>query len=143
MAFDLKRFVKAQESCYQAVLNELRNGQKRSHWMWYVFPQIVGLGSSSTAQYYAIGGPEEARAYMNHPILGTRLKECIEAVLTVQNRSLQEIFGSPDDLKFRSSMTLFENVQPDEPLFAEALERYCEGHRDEKTLQILETLLTT
>ena len=138
MTFDLERFLKAQDSCYQTILTELRNGQKRTHWMWFIFPQITGLGRSPTAQYYAISGIEEARTYLDHPLLGTRLKECTQTVLGIQDRTLQEIFGNPDDWKFRSSMTLFEYTAPNEKIFSEALERYCEGKRDWKTLEIIE-----
>ena len=138
MTFDLERFLKAQDSCYQTILTELRNGQKRTHWMWFIFPQITGLGRSPTAQYYAISGIEEARTYLDHPLLGTRLKECTQTVLGIQDRTLQEIFGNPDDWKFRSSMTLFEYTAPNEKIFSEALERYCEGKRDRKTLEIIE-----
>ena len=143
MNFNLERFVSAQDDHYGTILQELRNGQKRTHWMWYIFPQIAGLGHSETARHFAISGPEEANAYLSHPVLGERLRECVSGVLTVRGRWLHEIFDSPDDWKFRSSMTLFEYVQPDEPLFAKALERYCEGNRDEKTLQILKILPIT
>ncbi len=138
MTFDLDRFLKAQDSCYQTVLTELRNGQKMTHWMWFVFPQIVGLGRSTTARHYAISGIGEARAYLGHSILGTRLKDCTRAVLGVQNRTLHEIFGSPDDFKFRSSMTLFGHVAPNEELFPEALYRYCGGKRDDRTLEVIQ-----
>jgi uncharacterized protein (DUF1810 family) len=105
--------------------------------MWYVFPQIEGLGRSDTAQFYAIEGLDEARKYLDHPHLGARLRECTHVVLDVKGRTLHEIFGSPDDWKFRSSMTLFEFTAPDELIFGEALERYCEGIRDDRTLKIL------
>lgn len=138
MNFNLDRFLKAQQNQYQTILAELRDGHKRTHWMWFVFPQISGLGRSETARFYAIKNLDEARAYLGHPVLGERLIECTQAVLKVQNRSLQQIFGSPDDLKFRSSMTLFECVSPDPMFFTEALERYCEGSRDQRTLDIIQ-----
>ena len=105
--FDLERFVKAQIGIYDVALGELRAGRKRSHWMWFVFPQLAGLGSSPTAQTYAIGSLEEARAYLAHPVLGPRLIECVQAVNAVRERSAGDIFGYPDELKFRSSLTLF------------------------------------
>ncbi len=138
MDFNLERFVKTQHSRYETVLSELKNGQKKTHWMWFVFPQIEGLGKSQAAQYYAIRGLEEALAYLSHPVLGERLRECVGVLLKIQGRTLHEIFGHPDDWKFRSSMTLFEYVSPDEPYFAKALERYCDGKRDDKTLEIIQ-----
>jgi uncharacterized protein (DUF1810 family) len=108
--FDLARFTSAQESVYDRALAEVRNGQKRSHWMWFIFPQIDGLGFSSTAKHYAIKSAEEARQYLMHPVLGPRLRECTEAVLAVNGRTASQIFGSPDDLKLRSCMTLFDSV---------------------------------
>ena len=138
MENDLTRFVVAQQEHYSIALNELRNGQKRSHWMWYIFPQIAGLGYSETARYFAISGPEEARAYFCHELLGERLRECVGTVLDIEGRDVHEIFGSPDDLKFQSSMTLFEYACSGETLFASALERYYDGNRDERTLQIIQ-----
>lgn len=135
----LNRFIAAQQEHYNIALTELKSGKKKSHWMWYIFPQIIGLGYSETARYFAISGPEEARAYLSNPLLGERLTECVSTVLGIEGRSLNEIFGSPDDLKFRSSMTLFEYYACDEPLFASALERYCDGDRDNRTLQIIRT----
>jgi uncharacterized protein (DUF1810 family) len=108
--YDLNRFLSAQEGVYDRALAELKSGQKRTHWMWYIFPQIDGLGRSPTARYYSIKNIEEARQYLNHPVLGKRLLECTEALLAAKGRSLSEIFGYPDDLKFRSSMTLFEKI---------------------------------
>lgn len=137
--FDLKRFVSAQEKVYDRVLAELKNGSKRSHWMWYVFPQLDGLAHSTTSKYYAIKSREEAIAYLNHAILGTRLIECTEAVLAVEGKTVSEIFGYPDNLKLQSSMTLFSNVTTD-PIFARVLDKYFQGDRDEKTLQILDKL---
>ena len=134
---DLSRFTSAQGGTYDRALSELKNGRKRTHWMWYVFPQIEGLGHSSTAKYYAITGLEEARQYLGHPVLGTRLLECTEALLAVKNRSASEIFGYPDDLKLKSSMTLFECVAGPDSAFARVLEKYFHGERDDRTLQLL------
>jgi len=134
---DLQRFVDAQDQVMDAVKRELRSGRKRTHWMWFVFPQMEGLGSSQMAQRYAISSRAEAEAYLAHPILGSRLRNCTELVTDIEGRSAKAIFGSPDDLKFRSSMTLFEAVA-DEPVpFETALETYYDGHRDEKTLELL------
>lgn len=136
-AYDLGRFVEAQAGIFDRALTELRAGAKRSHWMWFVFPQIAGLGSSPMAQRYAIGSLDEARAYLAHPTLGARLRTCTAAVNGVSARSAHAIFGSPDDMKFRSSMTLFSVAAPDEPLFAEALARYFDGDADPSTLEKL------
>jgi uncharacterized protein (DUF1810 family) len=137
--FDLQRFHAAQAPIYERALAELRAGQKRSHWMWFVFPQLRGLGISATAQHYGIRSRAEAAAYLADPILGARLKECTEAVLQVQDRSLHTIFGSPDDLKFRSSMTLFAAAAGKHGgLFQAALDRCCEGKRDPRTLALLD-----
>jgi uncharacterized protein (DUF1810 family) len=139
--FDLNRFTSAQESVYGTVLAELRNGRKRTHWIWFIFPQIDGLGFSSTSKYYAIKSMKEARAYLNHPVLGARLKECSEAVLAVDGRSVSEIFGYPDDMKLKSSMTLFASAAGDpDSLFIRVLDKYFHGERDGKTVQILEKL---
>ena len=135
--FDLARFTSAQEGVYERALTEVRAGDKRSHWMWFVFPQIDGLGSSPTAKHYAIKTAAEARAYLDHPVLGPRLRECAEAVLAVENRSAFDIFGSPDDLKLKSCMTLFESVDGAGSVFGRVLDRYFEAKRDERTLQIL------
>jgi uncharacterized protein (DUF1810 family) len=135
--FDLQRFVDAQAPVYDQALAELRRGAKASHWMWFVFPQLLGLGSSPTAQRYAIRSLAEAQAYVRHPVLGARLRESAAAVNRHEGRSAHEIFGSPDDLKFRSSMTLFQAAAPDEPVFGQALERYFEGAPDPRTLQLL------
>lgn len=134
---DLQRFVQAQAHVYDDVCAELAAGRKTSHWMWYVFPQVAGLGSSAMAQTYAIGSLAEAQAYHAHPVLGLRLRECLDAVLAVQGRSAHEIFGSPDDLKFRSSLTLFEQAAPENTLFRQGLERYFGGEADPATLKIL------
>jgi uncharacterized protein (DUF1810 family) len=132
--FDLARFVDAQAPVIDGVLSELRAGAKRSHWMWFVFPQIAGLGFSPMAQRYAIVSLDEARAYLAHPVLGPRLRICTEAVLSVEGRSAHTIFGSPDDLKFHSSMTLFRIAAPDEALFVAALAKYFGGQDDAATL---------
>ena len=136
--FDLGRFVSAQDGIYGLALEELRAGAKRSHWMWFVFPQMCGLGYSPTATFYGIASLGEARAYLAHPVLGPRLREATEAVLGVRGRSLNEIFGSPDDMKFRSSMTLFAIAAASraEP-FRRALEQCCGGREDERTLALL------
>ena len=135
---NLARFVEAQAPVYETALAELRAGRKRSHWMWFVFPQLAGLGMSATAQFYGLTGKAEARAYLAHPVLGTRLLACTEAVLGIEGRSLHAIFGSPDDLKFRSSMTLFEAAsEGSETAFGAALDRYCDGERDPRTLELL------
>jgi len=136
--FDLERFVKAQAPVFDTALAELKAGEKRSHWMWFVFPQLRGLGQSSMAKFYGIGSLAEARAYLAHPVLGRRLKLCTEAVLAVEGRSSHEIFGSPDDMKFGSSMTLFARASADEPsVFRHALDRYCEGRPDPRTEALL------
>jgi uncharacterized protein (DUF1810 family) len=132
--FDLQRFVAAQAPVIERVRAELRAGRKRSHWMWFVFPQIAGLGSSAMAQRYAIASPDEARAYLAHPVLGRRLRDCTQLVLQVDGRTVHEIFGAPDDLKFHSSMTLFARVEPEETVFAQALSRYFDGEWDKATL---------
>lgn len=133
---DLTRFLDAQAPVHETALGELRAGHKRSHWMWFVFPQLAGLGMSSTARFYGIAGLDEARAYLAHPVLGPRLLACTRAVLGVEGRSLHAIFGSPDDLKFRSSMTLFDRAGG-EPIFREALKHHCEGQPDARTLELL------
>jgi uncharacterized protein (DUF1810 family) len=138
--FNLNRFTSAQISIYDIVLAELRNGQKRTHWMWFIFPQIDGLGHSSTSKFYAIKSIEEAREYLSHPLLGTRLLECAEAVFAVEGRSISAIFGYPDDLKFKSSMTLFERIAGLHSVFARNLDKYFHGERDTLTLQLLEKL---
>ncbi|MGK9260588.1 DUF1810 domain-containing protein [Sinorhizobium meliloti] len=136
-AFDLERFVAAQESTYPAALAELRAGAKRTHWMWFIFPQIAGLGHSPTARFYALSGLGEARAYVERPLLGRRILECTEAVNGVRGRNALEIFGRPDDLKFCSSMTLFEAAAPDVGAFTRALDLYFDGVRDPRTIEIL------
>jgi uncharacterized protein (DUF1810 family) len=138
--FDLGRFKSAQEGIYGRVLAELRRGQKRTHWMWFIFPQIDGLAHSTTSKYYAIKSIEEARQYLNHPVLGTRLLECTEMVLGVEGRSVSEIFGYPDDLKLKSSMTLFACVADPRSVFVRILDKYFQGERDIRTLDLLEKL---
>jgi uncharacterized protein (DUF1810 family) len=135
--FDLQRFLAAQEGVYPTALAELRAGSKRTHWMWFVFPQFEGLGSSATSRHFAIKSLAEARAYLDHPVLGARLRECAEAVLEVQGRSASEIFRYPDDLKLQSSMTLFELASPPESIFGRVLEKYFGGKRDEATLRLV------
>ena len=134
---DLQRFVQAQAPVYDRVRAELAAGHKTSHWMWFVFPQLRGLGHSAMAQRYGIASAGEALAYWQHPLLGPRLAECTALVLAVQGRTLHEIFGSPDDRKFASSVTLFAHVAPQEPLFVQAIERCCGGHPDAGTLALL------
>lgn len=135
--YNLARFVQAQTPVYAQVLAELRDGRKRSHWIWFVFPQLAGLGFSAMAQFYAIGSLDEAKAYLAHPALGARLRECAGLVLAIQGRSIHDIFGSPDDLKFHSSMTLFGRADPADGLFRECLEKYFAGREDAQTLALL------
>jgi len=135
--FDLQRFLDAQAPVYPRVCDELRAGRKASHWMWFVFPQVGGLGFSSMSQRYAISGREEARAYEDHPVLGARLRECTALVLAVEGRGAHAIFGSPDDVKFRSCMTLFAECAADPSLYREALDKYFDGSPDQRTLQLL------
>ena len=134
--FDLSRFVDAQSGTYDTALAELRAGRKRSHWMWFIFPQIAGLGLSAMSQRYAIGTLAEARAYLDHPVLGPRLRELVGVVLQHRDRSAHEIFGSPDDFKFRSCLTLFDRMSPDD-VFAAALTAFFGGRPDVKTLELL------
>lgn len=131
--FDLARFTSAQEAVYDRALAEIRHGDKRSHWMWFIFPQIDGLGFSLTAKHYAIKSAEEARQYLSHPVLGPRLLACAEAVLAVEGRSALEIFGSPDDMKLKSCMTLFESVGGQDSVFGRVLDKYYQGKRDTRT----------
>ena len=137
MGFDLERFVLAQEPVMTQVRTELNAGRKTTHWMWFVFPQLAGLGFSHRARFYSIASLDEARAYIAHPVLGPRLVECAELVKAAEGRSAHDIFGSPDDLKFHSSMTLFALAAPDEVAFGTALERYFGGRQDERTLDLL------
>lgn len=134
--FDLQRFRSAQDQVYQTALAELRDGRKRSHWMWFMFPQIKGLGSSAMALRYAIGSKEEAQAYLSDPVLSSRLREMTGAMLDLEGVSAHDVLGYPDDAKFRSSMTLFAAVGSD-PIYNEALGRFFDGRADEMTLAIL------
>jgi len=136
---DLQRFVDAQNPVYAQVTGELARGAKASHWMWFVFPQLEGLGRSATARHYGIASAAEALAYWQHPLLGPRLAECTGLVLEVAGKTALQIFGAPDDIKFRSSMTLFERVVPSEPAFARAIEKYFSGERDKNTIALLQT----
>jgi len=138
--YNLQRFVEAQNPVYAKVCSELHEGRKRSHWMWFVFPQIVGLGSSPLARKFAISSLAEAAAYLVHPILGPRLAECTKLVNLVEGRSVAEIFGHPDDLKFRSSMTLFARARQDNQVFVAALQKYFKGEPDPATLLRLQSL---
>ena len=135
--YQLQRFLDAQAPVYATVCDELRAGRKRSHWMWFIFPQLQGLGSSATAQHFAIASLDEARAYLAHPVLGARLRECAALVAAVDGRSIEDIFGYPDDMKFRSSMTLFSQAALDEAVFAQCLEKYFGGEPDKLTLDRL------
>jgi len=135
--FNLQRFVDAQRDEYEDVCAELRAGRKRSHWMWFIFPQMKGLGVSSTANWFGISSLGEAQAYLWHPVLGARLRECTELVNLIEGRSLREIFGSPDDLKFRSCMTLFAHAAGENRVFLDALRKYCGGEFDPATLGLL------
>ena len=138
-SFDLNRFISAQNQVYNRVLAELKNGCKRSHWIWYIFPQLDGLAPSTTSKYYAIKSRQEAIAYLNHPILGARILECANTILAVEGKTVSEIFGYPDDLKLKSSMTLFSEVTTDS-VFALVLNKYFQGEQDEKTLQLIKKL---
>lgn len=136
--FELSRFLSAQEGgVYSRALDELKRGSKRSHWMWFIFPQIAGLGSSATSRHYAIRSAGEARAYLAHPELGARLRECASTLLSLEGRSASQVFGYPDDLKLKSSMTLFEAVSEEGSLFSRVLEKYYGGERDAATLGLL------
>ena len=134
---ELDRFVKAQTGDYDRAVAEIRSGRKQSHWMWYVFPQLTGLGVSSTARRYAIRSLAEAEAYLHHPVLGPRLIECAESVLAVEGRSAHEIFGAPDDMKLRSCATLFARVSPGQSVFQRLLDRFFAGVPDQATLRLL------
>src|SRR5437879_1085592 len=138
--YQLERFVDAQRASYDDALAELRVGKKRGHWMWFIFPQVEGLGSSPTSQFYAIKSREEGEAYLAHPVLGPRLRACVEAVNEVEQRSAHEIFGSPDDLKFHSSMTLFARLALRNEVFENALRKYFDGSYDPVTLRKLDGL---
>jgi len=135
--FDLNRFLEAQERDFEVALSEIKAGQKRSHWMWYVFPQIDGLGFSAMSRRYAIKSLAEAEAYLAHPILGPRLKEIVETALQIEGRTANQIFGSPDDMKLLSSATLFAAASPPGSVFERLIAKYFDGKRDEKTLRLL------
>ncbi|MCC7091328.1 MAG: DUF1810 domain-containing protein [Nitrosomonas sp.] len=135
--YDLDRFVQAQAHDFELALAEIAQGQKRSHWMWYIFPQFAGLGLSSMSRRYAIESIAEAHAYLNHRLLGPRLVQCFETLLTINDRTAHEIFGSPDDLKLKSSATLFASVTPPGSVFERVLDRYFHGERDLKTLDLI------
>jgi len=137
MSFDLDRFVDAQRPVYDDVVAELRRGRKTGHWMWFIFPQVAGLGHSSTSAYYAIASLDEAAAYLAHPILGARLRECADLVLATGTPTAEEMLGSVDALKLRSSMTLFHRAAPDEPAFRQVLDRFYAGIADEATDTLL------
>ena len=133
----LQRFIDAQKEDYQTALSEIKNGRKRSHWMWYIFPQIQGLGSSETAMYYAIKNIDEAEAFLAHPVLGKRLIEISNELLSLQENDAHQIFGSPDDLKLKSSMTLFSSLNNTNPAFQSVLEKFYQGTKDDRTLRII------
>lgn len=135
--YDLQRFVTAQAPVYQDVLAELRAGRKRTHWMWFIFPQIAGLGRSSMARQYALGSEAEARAYLAHPLLGSRLRECAALVANVEGRSAHEIFGDPDDMKLHSSLTLFTHSAPGDAILRACLDKYFGGQDDAATVALL------
>ena len=137
MSFDLERFVEAQTGVYEGVLRELRAGRKTGHWIWFIFPQLAGLGRSETSRFYGIASLDEARAYLDHPVLGPRLRECVDAVVATSGATADQIFGSLDAMKVRSSMTLFHRAAPDEPLFVEVLERFYGGVADAATDSLL------
>lgn len=135
----LQRFVDAQDRVYPDVLDELRDGRKTHHWMWFVFPQLRGLGRSAMAHTFGIASLAEAHAYLAHPLLGTRLRQCTQLVMRIEGRSANTIFGSPDDMKLHSCMTLFQRAEPGEPLFGDALQKYFGGAEDAPTLALLDT----
>lgn len=134
---DLQRFKDAQKNDYELALREIKSGRKRSHWMWYIFPQIHGLGRTSISEYFSIKNIQEAREYLKDPVLGTRLVEISKALLDLSTSDPQAVFGSPDDLKLRSCMTLFEKADPENPVFGKVLDRYYNGQRDQRTLEIV------
>ncbi len=134
---DLSRFIDAQESTYADALSELRCGHKQGHWMWFIFPQLRGLGRSETAEYYSIKTMEEARQYLSHPVLGARLEECAKAILTIKGYSALAILGYPDDMKLKSSMTLFSSVAKPSSIFEQVLDKYFDGQHDARTRELL------
>ena len=135
--YNLKRFLDAQDELFGQVCTELREGRKRTHWMWFIFPQLKGLGHSAMAEFYAISSLAEAAAYLSHPVLGARLRQCTELVNQIDGRTVDQIFGSPDNLKFRSCMTLFARLEADNQVFKDALEKYFGGTADARTLELL------
>jgi len=135
--YNLQRFVDAQSPVFERVISELRQGRKRGHWIWFIFPQIGGLGHSATAARFSISSRQEAEAYLNHPILGPRLRECTRLLTLIEGRSIQQILGYPDDLKFRSSLTLFASVTADNRIFRDALDKFYDGEYDALTLERL------
>jgi uncharacterized protein (DUF1810 family) len=135
--YDLQRFIKAQDPVYAEVCAELRNGRKESHWIWFIFPQLRGLGHSPMADKFGIASRQESEAYLEHPILGPRLRECSRLVNLVEGRSIHQVLGSPDDMKFKSSMSLFASIAPEEHVFREALRKYFGGELDHLTLERL------
>lgn len=137
--FSLERFASAQEGLYESVCRELKQGRKRSHWMWFIFPQLDGLGRSSTAKHYAIKSLDEAEAYLAHPVLGSRLLECCQLILGVEGKSATDIFGFPDDVKLRSSMTLFAETSDSPSEFQAVIDKYFGGHPDERTIALLKS----
>ena len=137
---DLERFYKAQEYDYETALSEIRNGRKESHWMWYIFPQITGLGRSTTAEYYAIKSKEEAKGYIEDPVLGKRLIEISQVLFQIESDDAEMVMGWPDNLKLRSCMTLFAEVAPEQPVFRNVLEKFYDGEMDGKTLDILKKM---
>lgn len=137
--FLLQRFVEAQKNIYENVVNELKKGGKGSCWMWFVFPQVAGLGRTPTAEKYSIKSVEEARSYISHPVLGPRLHECTQLVVNIDGRTANQIFGFPDDLKFRSSMTLFKHIAEDNQIFLDAIAKYYDGKEDDLTIKVLES----
>lgn len=137
--FDLNRFVAAQRGVYESALAEIRRGRKAGHWMWFIFPQLAGLGSSPMARRYAIASHAEARAYLSHAELGPRLRACAAAAADLRGQTALQVFGHPDDLKLRSSMTLFELADPEDPVFGRALDALCGGERDDATLVLIKS----
>ena len=135
---DLKRFLEAQENDFETALAEIQNGRKQSHWMWYIFPQIAGLGFSPTSKFYAIKDRDEAESYLAHPLLGKRLVEISNALLEVEGKTASQIFGSPDDVKLKSSMTLFGALENTNPVFQRVLDKYFNGAKDRRTLELIE-----
>ena len=135
---DLQRFTDAQKDDYAVALSEIKSGRKRSHWMWYIFPQIAGLGFSSTSKFYAIKDRSEAESYLAHPVLGRRLTEISNALLEIEGKTANQIFGSPDDVKLKSSMTLFGALDAADPVFGKVLDKYFGGAKDYKTLELID-----